>query len=95
MKRADNRPAFPSPPATVEIAPTPQEEMPALSVVEIELGVLDDLVTFVGRDPRTGRPRIKIEMARADASPEWGIWISEWLHARQFGALQLVTEIHS
>jgi hypothetical protein len=45
--------------------------MPPWSPVEIELGVADNVVTFGGRDLVTGQPRIKIELARSDASPEW------------------------
>ncbi len=79
---------LPSPAAPVpRVAP---EEFPPWSDVEIELSVSDDVVTFVGRDLASGRPRIKIEMARADASPEWVPWIRRWLERKRRGVLRLV-----
>ena len=65
-------------------------EMPAWSAVELQLNVSEELITFVGRDLVTGRPRIKIEMARADATADWVPWIRRWLERKRRGSLQLL-----
>lgn len=90
---------MPARPAIELPAPTPRApidstilvgELPPWTAVELELNVSDDVVTFVGRDLVTGQPRIKIEMAQADASPEWVPWIRRWLERKRRGSLRLV-----
>lgn len=88
-------PTQPLPPPAPEAAtdtPFITGDLPPWSPVECELGVSGDVVTFVGRDLRTGRPRIKIELARVDASPEWSDLILQWLTERAHGGLRLLSE---
>lgn len=65
-------------------------EMPTWSAVELQLNVAEEIITFVGRDLVTGQPRIKIEMARSDATADWVPWIRRWLERKRRGPLQLV-----
>jgi hypothetical protein len=58
--------------------------------VELELSVTEDLVTFVGRDLITGHPRIKVQLAQADATEEWIPWLRRWLERKRRGSLHLV-----
>jgi hypothetical protein len=64
--------------------------LPDWSDVELELSVTDDLVTFVGRDLVSGRPRIKVQLSRDDATEEWVPWIRRWLERKRRGSLHLM-----
>lgn len=70
--------------------PVRRGELPPWSDVELELTVTEDLVTFVGRDLVTGKPRIKVMLAQDDATEEWIPWIRRWLERKRRGSLQLV-----
>jgi hypothetical protein len=65
-------------------------EMPEWSDVELELSVTDEMVTFVGRDLVTGRPRIKVQLSKDDATEEWIPWLRRWLEKKRRGSLHLV-----
>lgn len=81
---------LPAPRPAAPIDPVVPGELPPWTAVELQLNVSEDVITFVGRDLATGRPRIKIEMAASDASPEWVPWIRRWLERRRRGTLKLV-----
>lgn len=81
---------LPAPRPAAPVDPVTLAEFPPWTAVELQLNVSEDVVTFVGRDLATGRPRIKIEMSQADASPEWVPWIRRWLERRRRGSLKLM-----
>jgi hypothetical protein len=65
-------------------------DMPAWEAVELQMNIGEDIITFVGRDLASGRPRIKVEMSTADATAEWVPWLRRWLERKRRGSLHLV-----
>lgn len=66
------------------------DDLAPASCVELDDVVGEDSIILTGRDPITGKVRLKIWMAKEDASPEWGLWIRRWLTKKSRLALRLL-----
>ncbi len=89
-RRAAVRSGFPKPGTSSRGDPRlPTDELVAASCVEMEDVCGEDSIILIGRDP-TGKVRLKVWMAKDDASPEWALWIRRWLTRRCRQAIRLM-----